>query len=74
MLVKCKACLVVQGDQQTASDLSEIYAATLAACFFCVFMVLAAQFDLELTQFDAVNAFVHVKLDKTVFMQMPDKY
>lgn len=37
-------------------------------------MVLAAWFDLELTQYDAVNAFVHAKLDETVFMKMPDGY
>jgi hypothetical protein len=64
----------VQEDQQIKLVFTGIYTATLAACFFCVFMVLAAHFDLELTQYDAVNIFVHVKLDETVFMKMPDGY
>jgi hypothetical protein len=64
----------VRGDQQIKSDLTGTYAATLAARSFRVFMALAARFDLELTQYDAVNAFVHAKLDETVFMQMPDGY
>ena len=34
----------------------------------------AAKFDLETLQLDAVNAFVHAKLDETVFMRMPPGY
>src|SRR6266536_1072920 len=74
MLAKCKTRLVVQRDQQIKSVSTDTYTIILAACFFCVFMALAARFDLELTQYDAVNAFVHVKLNETVFMRMPDGY
>ena len=63
---------MVQEDQQIKNNLITIYAAILAAYFFRVFMTLAARFNLELIQYDAVNTFVHVKLDKTVFIQMPD--
>ena len=35
---------------------------------------MAAKFDLKTLQLDAVNAFVHVDLDKTVFMKMPPGY
>ena len=73
-LAKCKARLVVRGDQQIKSTQQGTYAATLAARSFRVFMAIAARFDLELTQYDAVNAFVHAELDETVFMQMPDGY
>jgi hypothetical protein len=34
-------------------------------------MAIAARFDLELLQFDAVNAFVNAELDEDVFMRMP---
>ena len=44
----------------------DTYAATLAARSFRVFMAIAARFDLELIQYDAVNAFVHAKLSKTI--------
>ena len=34
-------------------------------------MAIAAEYDLELEQMDAVNAFVHCDLDEVVYMQMP---
>jgi Reverse transcriptase (RNA-dependent DNA polymerase) len=71
--LKCKARLVVRGDQQAKSEL-ETYAATLAARSFRTFMAIAARFDLELKQYDAVNAFVHAPLDCQVYMRMPPGY
>ena len=73
-LAKCKARLVVRGDQQDKSKIGDTYAATLAARSFRVFMAIAARFDLEMIQYDAVNAFVHAKLDEKVFMKMPRGY
>jgi len=72
-LLKCKARLVVRGDQQ-AKGVGDTYAATLAARSFRTFMAIAARFDLELKQYDAVNAFVHAPLQKKVFMRMPMGY
>jgi len=37
-------------------------------------MALAARFDLELLQYDAVNAFVNAQLDEEIYMQMPPGY
>ena len=37
-------------------------------------MILAAQFNLKLIQYDAVNTFVHAKLNETVFMRILDEY
>lgn len=68
---KCKARLVVRGDQQRKSTHEETYAATLAGRSFRTLMAVAARFDLELIQYDAVNAFVNAELDKNVFMRMP---
>ena len=65
---------MMQEDQQVKNDLITTYAATLTARFFRVFMALAARFNLELIQYNAVNIFVHAKLDETVFMRMPDEH
>ncbi|KJZ71678.1 hypothetical protein HIM_08939 [Hirsutella minnesotensis 3608] len=66
----CKARLVVRGDQQARSGQST-YAATLAGRSFRTLMAISARFDLELIQYDAVNAFVNAQLDEEVYMKMP---
>ena len=73
-LQKCKARLVVRGDQQVKKESENTYAATLAARSFRTFMAIAARFDLELKQYDAVNAFVHAPLSDKVYMRMPHGY
>lgn len=70
-LVKTKARLVVRGDQQARSDVENTYASTLAGKSFRTLMAIAARFDLELLQYDVVNAFVHAKMPYDVFMRMP---
>jgi Reverse transcriptase (RNA-dependent DNA polymerase) len=50
------------------------YAATLAARSFRTFMAIAARFDLELKQYDAVNAFVHASLDEEIYIRKPPDY
>jgi hypothetical protein len=37
-------------------------------------MTIAARFDLELLQYDAVNAFVNADLDEDVYMGLPPGY
>ncbi|KAI8682578.1 hypothetical protein NCS56_00381000 [Fusarium sp. Ph1] len=70
-LQKCKARLVVRGDQQQKSSAEDTYAATLAGKSFRTMLAIAARFDLELLQYDAVNAFVNAKLQSNVFMKLP---
>lgn len=70
-LLKCKARLVVQGDQQQDSTSQDIYAATLASRSFRMLMAIAAHRDLELRQYDVTNAFVHASIDREVYMRMP---
>lgn len=72
-LQKCKARLVVCGNQQKHHDLPT-RATTLAMTSLRVLLAVAAKFDLETLQLDAVNAFVHADLDETVFMRMPPGY
>ena len=69
-LVKCKARLVVCGNQQEKGDLPT-RATTLASMSFRALMAIAAEFDLDLEQMDAVNAFVNCELDEVVYMRMP---
>lgn len=73
-LQKCKARLVVRGDQQAKDGLQDTYAATLAGRSFRTFMAIAARYDMELKQYDAVNAFMNASLDRPVYMQMPPGY
>ena len=69
--LQAKARLVVRGDQQIRGVAENNYAATLAGRSFRTVMAIAARFDLELLQYDAVNAFVNAALDEEVYMRMP---
>lgn len=72
-LAKFKARICVRGDLQDANELPT-RAATLASRNFRMMMSLAAVFDLEIVQFDAVNAFVNSELDEDVYTYFPDGF
>ncbi|KAL3702653.1 hypothetical protein TMatcc_011232 [Talaromyces marneffei ATCC 18224] len=72
-LAKFKARICVRGDLQDANKLPT-RAATLASRNFRMMMSLAAVFDLEIVQFDAVNAFVNSELDEDVYTYFPDGF
>ena len=72
--LKCKARLVVRGDQQRNITSQDTYAATLAGRSFRLFMAIAAKYDLEVKQFDVTNAFVHARLNQEVYMRIPYSY
>jgi hypothetical protein len=69
-LAKYKARFVARGDLQI-STFSDTYAATLAARVFRTLIAIAAHFDLDIWQFDAVNAFTNSKLDEVVYVDLP---
>ena len=73
-LIKCKARLVVRGDQQRNITAQDTYAATLAGRSFRMLMAIAAKYDLELKQYDVTNAFVHAVIDREIYMRMPRGY
>ena len=73
-LLKCKARLVVRGDQQRNITSQDTYAATLASRSFRMMMAIAAHYDIELKQYDVTNAFVHATMDREVYMRMPRGY
>ena len=72
-LQKCKARLVVYGNQQQNHNFPT-RVTTLAITSLHILLAVAAKFNLETLQLDAVNAFVHADLDETVFMRMPPGY
>ncbi|EED14304.1 conserved hypothetical protein [Talaromyces stipitatus ATCC 10500] len=72
-LSKFKARICVRGDLQQPNEL-EKRAATLAARNFRLMMALAAIFDLEIVQYDAVNAFINSLLDEEVYTLCPDGF
>jgi hypothetical protein len=73
-LNKCKARLVVRGDQQRNITSQDTYAATLASRSFRLLMALASKHNLNLKQWDITNAFVHATIDRDVYMRMPRGY
>lgn len=74
ILQKFKARLVVRGDMQLVSAYKDTYAATLAARVVRALMAIAAYFDLDTQQIDAVNAFTNSLLDEEVYVRCPEGY
>ena len=67
-LIKYKARLVVRGDLQQ-SKYTNTYVATLASRIFWALMAIATYFNLEMAQFDAINAFTNSIIDKLVYIE-----
>ncbi|EED13979.1 hypothetical protein TSTA_102090 [Talaromyces stipitatus ATCC 10500] len=72
-LATFKARIYIRGDLQQPNDL-EKRAATLAARNFRIMMAIAAIFDLEIVQYDAMNAFVNSILDEEVYTYFLDGF
>jgi hypothetical protein len=72
-LIKFKARLCVRGDLQELTH-QDTYAATLAARTFRILMAITAAFDLEVRQYDAVNAFTNSVLDEVVYCKCPEGF
>src|SRR6266568_9634349 len=68
-LQKCKARLVVYRNQQAPGDLPT-RATTLASVTFQTLMAITAKFNLETTQINAVNAFIHCDLNKVIYIKL----
>lgn len=71
-LTKFKARICVRGDLQSTEQ--DTYAATLAARTFRALMAISAAFDLEIRQYDAVNAFVNSKINEEVNCYAPEGF
>jgi len=71
-LRKYKARVCVRGDLQATAE--DTYAATLAARVFRALMAIAAYFNLEIRQYDAVNAFINAPLETPVYCYPPEGF
>lgn len=72
-LNKCKAKLMICGNQQQKHDFPT-KVTTLPITSFCVLLAITIKFDLEILQFDTVNAFVHANINKIVYIRMLAEY
>ena len=73
-LASHKARLCVRGDLEKLPSTEETFAATLAARVFRALMAIAAYFDLELRQLDAVSAFTNSVLRRKIYVRLPDGF
>jgi hypothetical protein len=73
-LIKCKAQLVVRGDQQRNITLQDTYAATLASQSYRTLMAIAAKHNVEFKQYNVTNTFVHATIYWVIYMRMPHGY
>jgi Reverse transcriptase (RNA-dependent DNA polymerase) len=76
-VTRYRSRLVIRGDLQEESSILSTYAATLAARSFRVASAIAAHFDLEMKQFDVVNAFINAERDSNrpmVACKLPDGF
>jgi Reverse transcriptase (RNA-dependent DNA polymerase) len=71
-LLKFKARLCVRGDLQVTEQ--DTYAATLAARTFRALLAIAAAFDLEIRQYDVINAFTNSELNEEIYCQAPEGF
>lgn len=73
-LTKLKARICVRGDLQFTDK--DTYAATLAAKTFRCLMAMAAAFDMEVRQFDTINAFNNPRLpeNEQVYCRLPEGF
>jgi hypothetical protein len=73
-LIKHKARLCVRGDLEKLPSTEETFAATLAARVFRALMAIAAYFDLELQQLDAISTFTNSILRRKLYVRLPDGF
>ncbi len=69
---KFKTRLCFREDLQTTQQ--DTYAATLAAKTFRALMIISAAFDLDIWQYDAVNAFINSSIDEKLYSECPKEF
>lgn len=72
-LQKCKTRLVIYRNQQKWHDLLT-RTITLGITFLYILLALINKFNLKMIQFDNVNIFVYINIDKTIFRHMLARY
>ena len=72
-LLKCKARIIICDNQQHWSKLF-IQAIILTIVVLRILLAFFIRFNFEILQLNAVNVFIHVFLNKIIFMRMSFKY
>lgn len=74
-VVRYKARLVVKGcSQKEGIDYTEIYSPVVRYASIRYLISLAAQFDLDIFQMDAITAFLQGELQEEIYMRQPEYY
>ena len=74
-VIRYKARLVGKGCSQTAGiDYNEIYSPVVRYASIRFLISIAAEYDLEIYQMDAVTAFLQGELNEEVFMEQPEYF
>jgi hypothetical protein len=76
-LARCRSRIIVRGDLQEEDSIISTYISTLIARTFRIAAALATYFDLEIKQYNVINAFVNAKRDLDsvlVACQLPDGF
>ncbi|KAI7703162.1 hypothetical protein KC353_g14273 [Hortaea werneckii] len=74
-IVRHKARWVVRGfEQREGIDYDEVFAAVVKPASFRPIFALAAVHNLEIEQMDVKTAFLHGKIDETIYVKMPTGY
>lgn len=74
-VARYKARLVAKGFSQIEGiDYKETYAPVAAMNTIRILFASAAQFKMDLLQFDVKTAFLHGELDETIYMHVPEGY
>lgn len=74
-VIRFKARLVIKGyAQKKGSDYEEVYAPVVRYTSIRYLIALAAKYDLEMSQMDAVSAFLQGDIDTEIYMSQPENY
>jgi hypothetical protein len=60
-LIKCRLRIIVKGNLQEEQSILLTYIAILVTRLFRIFIAIIAYFNLEIKQFDIINAFANAK-------------
>lgn len=74
-IMRHKARWVVRGyEQRPGIDYDDVFAAVVKPASFRAIFALAAIHDLEVEQMDVKTAFLHGKIEETIYVEMPTGY
>lgn len=73
-IVRYKARLVIKGyAQKRGADYDETYSPVVRYTTVRYLFALAAKYELQIDQMDAVSAFLQGEIDKEIYMQQPEQ-